>query len=350
MTSVEKIIQDKAYELGYEKCGIVPIEHLAGYDARLQERVGRVPESKTMYQNQNRLTQLPEKYPWAKSIVVAVYKYGRYQVPKEFEGHIGKHYIADGRVSPNTPESIMSAAMETFLQELGMKTAINRKFGIVGMRWAAMQAGLGIIRKNNFFYTESGSWVEIEAWMTDGDMALIETPPALPPCPENCTKCIDACPTRSLIAPYTMSPVKCISYLTTSGGRDLPNHPLSRDFGTWIYGCDACQDVCPMNTGKWENKVMNPQVMELASKLTLENILTMDEEYYRNNVQYRYFYISPDELWKWKVNALNCMRNNYQESYGPYILAAAKSEHEKIREMAALICSELSLQETGTHT
>jgi epoxyqueuosine reductase len=67
----------------------------------------------------------------------------------------------------------------------------------------------------------------------------------------------------------------------------------------------------------------------------------MKEDFYRAQIQPKFFYLSENELWKWKVNVLCFMRNNYQEKYKPYITAACKNKNEKIREMAQLICSEL---------
>ncbi|AOT71840.1 epoxyqueuosine reductase [Geosporobacter ferrireducens] len=340
--SIEKLIQNKAYEFGYEKCGIVRIQDLEGYDKCLMERIDKVPASKMFYQNQSRLTHLPERYPWTKSVIVAVSHYGHYEVPGQLKGHIGKHYIFDGRVNTESQEFKRSVAMEQFLQDLGLKTASNRNFGIVGLRWAAMKAGLGVIRRNNFFYTESGSWVELEAWITDRDMELVEST-NLPICPEGCSNCIKACPTCSLSSPYTMNPVSCVSFLTTFGGRDLSNDPLGKSFGTWIYGCDACQDACPMNSGKWTEKDEFPGVSEISLCLTPENIMKMEEEFYKHNIQPKFFYLSPDELWKWKVNVLNFMRNNYQESYKQYIMGACSNENEKIRDLAQMICKEMSL-------
>ncbi len=339
---IEKIIHNKACELGYEKCGIVRIQDLEGYDERLQERIHKEPASKVFYQRQSRLTRLQEQYPWAKSVIVAVSCYGEYKVPDWLKGRIGKHYILDGRVNEESQEFQRNTAMEKFLQELGLTTAYNRNFGIVGLRWAAMKAGLGVVRRNNFFYTESGSWVELEAWLCDREMELLGTT-ELPPCPEGCNRCIKACPSGSLSSPYSMNPVSCVSFLTTFGGRDLPNDPLGRCFGAWIYGCDACQDICPMNKGKWKEKDEFPGVSELSPWLTPENILTMEEEFYKQNIQPKFFYLSPDELWKWKVNALNFMRNNYKESFKPYITAASRDGNEKIRAMAQLACKELSL-------
>ena len=341
--SIEKSIQDKALEFGYEKCGIVRIQDLEGYDKCLVERINKVPESKTFYQNQSRLTHLPEQYPWAKSVIVVVSHYGHYMVPEQLKGHIGKHYIFDGRINTESQEFKRSVEMEQFLQDLGLKTASNRKFGIVGLRWAAMKAGLGIIRRNNFFYTESGSWVELEAWITDRDMELVETT-NLPSCPEGCSNCAKACPTCSLSSPYTMNPISCVSFLTTFGGRDLPNNPYGKSFGTWIYGCDACQDACPMNRGKWTENDEFPGVSEISLCLTPENIMKMEEEFYKDNIQTKFFYLSQDELWKWKVNVLNFMRNNYQKNYRQYIINACNHENEKISDLAQLICKETCFQ------
>jgi epoxyqueuosine reductase len=265
-------------------------------------------------------------------------------VPECLDGRIGKHYIFDGRCNPESQEYQRNAAMELFLLELGLKSVSERKFGAVGLRWAAMKAGLGIVRRNNFFYTESGSWVELEAWITDKEMKYIESA-ELPSCPENCTNCMKACPTGSLSSPYTMNPLTCVSFQTTFGaGRDLQDNPLGKRFGTWIYGCDDCQNACPMNVGKRTETEEFPGVSGLAPRLAPENILAMDEEFYRLNVQPKYFYLTPDELWKWKVDALNYMRNNYEESFRPHILKACEHENEKVRDMALAIAGELSLK------
>jgi len=74
-----------------------------------------------------------------------------------------------------------SDTFDAYLQGLGLRIESERKFGNMGLRWAAMQAGLGVIRKNNFFYTESGSSVFIEAWFIDREMKRKELP-HLPPC------------------------------------------------------------------------------------------------------------------------------------------------------------------------
>lgn len=337
MEMIEGLIQKKAYELGYEKCGIIPVQMLEGYGEKLEERLKKVPGSSRFYQGQKRLVNFLEEYPWAKSAVVLAKSYSKYKIPEGLSGRIGRYYLFDGRVDEMSEEYHSNKALDAFMRELGLKVATYDKFGVLGMRWAALQAGLGIVRKNNFFYTEAGSWIHIEAWLTDREMKLVEKN-TLKPCPENCDRCIRSCPTTSLYEPFTMNPLKCISFLTTFGGRDLPKEPLRESFGACVYGCDICQEVCQMNQGKWSGENDFPGLEELAPHLSVESIITMEEEFYRQRVQPKFFYLSPEELWKWKVNALNYMDNRYEERFKSRILNACESEHEKVREMAKHIC------------
>lgn len=340
MNRTAVLIRDKALELGYEACGIIPVEDLAGYGEKFEERLEKVPGSEPFYRQQKRLVQPLADYPWAKSVVVLLSRYSQYRVPDSVRGHIGKSYLFDIRVDPRTEEYRNGDAIERYMQELGLTTATNRKFGIVGLRWAAMRAGLGLIRRNNFFYTEKGSWVHLEAWLTNEAMELRgETIPA--PCPKGCTRCLEACPTGSLSEPYTMQPLSCISFLTTFGGRDLRNEPLSRKFGDCLYGCDLCQDACPMNRGKWEAAKEFPGLAELAPELTPEKILAMGEIFYREEVQPKFFYLSGEELWKWKINVLCYLRNHDPERHRSEIAQARLDRHEKVRELADAVWHEV---------
>jgi epoxyqueuosine reductase len=108
----------------------------------------------------------------------------------------------------------------------------------------ARKAGLGWRGKHTLLLTrDAGSWFFLGEIYTDlplpVDGAVTEH------C-GSCTKCIDICPTKAIIAPYQLDARRCISYLTIEhkGAIPLELRPL---IGNRIYGCDDCQLICPWN-------------------------------------------------------------------------------------------------------
>ena len=332
MKHQEDLIAEKALEYGYENCGVIRIGEMSGFADKLRERMEKAPGNDELYGRFFRFANLHEDHPWARSLVVCIVNYGNYIIPKHLDGLIGKHYLTDVRSNESCKEYKASIAFENYLRSLGLKVETNRIFGITAMRWAALKAGLGVVRRNNFFYTDSGSWVHIEAFLTDREMELKRTPRG-EPCPQDCNRCMTACSTKSLSEPYTMSPAICVSPLTVRED-DLINNPNCRLMGKWIYGCDACQDACPYNTNKWNQKEEFPGLAELADVITLENIVHMDDERLVDLLASKFFYIDKGRIWQWKLNALNAMFNNYDERYADAINAAMKDKNERVRRMA----------------
>jgi epoxyqueuosine reductase len=114
---------------------------------------------------------------------------------------------------------------------------------IVEREWAAV-AGVGWIGKNTMVLDEAiGSFFFLGEIITS--LELAPTPPATDRC-GTCTRCLDACPTHALVAPYRMDARRCISYLTIEHRGDI-EPGLQPLMGDWLYGCDICQDVCPHN-------------------------------------------------------------------------------------------------------
>ncbi|MBL8472601.1 MAG: tRNA epoxyqueuosine(34) reductase QueG [Rhodocyclaceae bacterium] len=107
----------------------------------------------------------------------------------------------------------------------------------------ARLAGLGWRGKHTLLLSRRGSWFFLGELYTDLDLPPDE--PTTEHCGD-CTRCMAACPTGAIVAPYQVDARLCISYLTIelAGSIPLPLRPL---IGNRIYGCDDCQLVCPWN-------------------------------------------------------------------------------------------------------
>ena len=115
----------------------------------------------------------------------------------------------------------------------------------------AVKAGLGFIGKNNFLISrKAGIRTLIGIIITDLELPATS--------PENekkycgaCTRCLEACPTGALCAPYRLDARKCISYQTIENKAlsklvTEKKEPFPRLYGRY-FGCDACLDACPWN-------------------------------------------------------------------------------------------------------
>ncbi|MBM4341259.1 MAG: hypothetical protein FJ110_17150 [Deltaproteobacteria bacterium] len=159
---MENKIREKALELGYKDCGIIRVGALAGFREKLEERISRIPMGEQIYGRFRSYADPSAENPDIKSIVVTIGPTYRYNVPAEFDGVYGKSYMFDPRTDERAPFFKIRREFSAFLESLGLKCMLGGSFGIQApARWAAYQAGLGIIRQNNFFYTQNGSYVRI---------------------------------------------------------------------------------------------------------------------------------------------------------------------------------------------
>ncbi|MEO5986856.1 MAG: tRNA epoxyqueuosine(34) reductase QueG [Candidatus Limnocylindria bacterium] len=112
-------------------------------------------------------------------------------------------------------------------------------------RALAARAGIGWIGKNANLLTHhrAGSWVFLGAVITSAELPVDE--PVRTNC-GSCTRCITGCPTGAIVAPQTIDARRCISYLTIEHPGELDEWEASA-IGDWIFGCDVCQEVCPVN-------------------------------------------------------------------------------------------------------
>lgn len=297
-------IKALAAELGYHCCGITGMEPFEGYQAALQKRSARFPDAALLYQNMERRINPATYAPWAKSIVVAVRRYGKYDIPEATTRHIGRNYLCDRRIK-ECPDNTLPKRMKQGLITLGNRV----KIGGIPCREAAVRAGIVKIGRNGFAYADGcGSWLNIEAWLIDTEIEPDEPSSPEAPCPPGCRACLDACRTCALTEPYVMDMKRCIAYLTYEENEPIPPE-LWNKMGPWIYGCDDCQNACPMNRGKWEPLEPAPWIESVATTLTPDSLAGMDMETYQKLVYPRFWYISETDLARWHKNANRALQS-----------------------------------------
>ncbi|MBD47495.1 MAG: tRNA epoxyqueuosine(34) reductase QueG [Dehalococcoidia bacterium] len=144
-------------------------------------------------------------------------------------------------------------------------------------RAVAQRSGIGWFGKNTNILTSShGSWVFLGQLITDLDLDI--DPPLKKDC-GTCTLCIEACPTDAIVSPYVLDNQRCISHLTIEN-RGSISVPMRSLIGEWAFGCDICQEVCPVNLKAMTTNEESFQLNEFDG-FDLEKLLEIDEEEFR---------------------------------------------------------------------
>ena len=145
-------------------------------------------------------------------------------------------------------------------------------------RYWAQQAGLGWIGKNTLLIIpHAGSYFFLGELIIDAELAYDSPVPSR--C-GNCTRCLDACPTKALEHPYLLNANKCLSYLTIENKCDIKEEYRLK-MGNYIYGCDRCQKACPWNRFARPNTISELQPSEEFLNMTSEDWEKLTVEEYR---------------------------------------------------------------------
>ena len=146
-------------------------------------------------------------------------------------------------------------------------------------RAVAARSGLGWYGKNTMILTPGhGSWIMLGDLMVD-----IEIEPDMPLKSKcgRCRMCLDHCPTGAILPGYVIETPRCISYLTIELRAAIPTE-LRPLMGSWVFGCDECQEVCPYTTAASidDDSSFRPQSLDNAFP-RLGWLLTMSEAEFR---------------------------------------------------------------------
>ena len=272
----------------------------------------------------------------AKSIIVLLESYFEEAFPLNMERHFGRCYLDDDRVTKDRL-ALKIKAFRKFLQANGIDSKVPFN---LPHRLSAARAGLGTFGKNCLFYARrvasESSFIFPIALVIDQEFAADESSVFIG-CPDWCRNaCVAACPTRALKGDGKIDPRRCISFLTYYGAGLTPLE-LREPMGMYVYGCDRCQNVCPRNMNRiTEEKPANPRVAAKAYDFDLSRLLHMDKSYFEQKIWPHMFYMSADDLWRWKMNVARAMGNSRNPVYVADLIKAFKeNSDERVRSMIA---------------
>jgi len=141
--------------------------------------------------------------------------------------------------------------------------------------WAA-KAGLGFIGKNSLLIIpKKGSYFFLGELIIN--LELEYDIPLNLSC-GNCTRCIDACPTKAIVSSKVVNANRCISYQTIENRGEIDKNVIPK-LNNRFYGCDICQQVCPWNRYARPHKTeeFNPSAAFLDLSFDKLDDLTVEE-------------------------------------------------------------------------
>ncbi|HMK77210.1 MAG TPA: 4Fe-4S double cluster binding domain-containing protein [Thermodesulfobacteriota bacterium] len=329
-------IIEKAYACGFGDIGFTTADSFDSQRELLQERQKEYAWAYQMGLDLIAGTDPKQIFQDAKSIIVLMEVYFNEAFPSSMEKHFGRCYLDDDRMAKDGLAKRIKA-FRSFLKENGIESKVPFN---LPHRLAAARSGMGTFGKNCLFYSNKvvcqGSWVLPVAVVVDQEFSPDE-PTLRVGCPDWCkNSCISACPTGALKGPRKIDPARCISYLSYYGQGITPME-LREPMGMWVYGCDHCQNVCPRNAPWLARELpVNKKVAAMLDDFKLVKLLHMDKAYFNNKVFPHMFYMSDQDLWRWKMNVARAMGNSRDEKFIPDLLTAFHNVNdEKVLGMIA---------------
>ena len=355
-------LKDAAREAGFELAGIAPVaefaelEHFPRWIA-----AGHAGEMKYMEARDEagdlKRASLRRVAPWARSVMVCAINYNAAQ-PYSTEVHdpergwisryawsredyhdavMRKLRVVEGRLkeicshhfTKNTQEWRTSAKELTTRVSAEIQTRCYVDTGPLVERVYAKYAGLGWTGKNTCLLNQKmGSWLFLGVILTS-----LELSPDLP-APDRCgtcTRCIDACPTDALIAPYQLDSNRCIAYLTIEKRGAIPEE-MREGIGRHVFGCDICQDVCPWNRKSPRTEAAEFQPRDGLVNPALEWLAEMSVEEF--NRKFRGSPIRRTKRAGLRRNAAIAMGNSGERKFLPMLEKMAADEDKDVAESA----------------
>jgi len=272
----------KANELGFDFCGISKAEFLKEEAPRYDEWLKHNYQGEMSYLSKNFDKRLdPRKLvPGSESVISLIYNYN----PQKSFQQNGSFKIAKyayGKDYHKVIKKKMKQLVLALKQEFGdFHARIFVDSAPVHERAWAKKSGLGWVGKNSLLLNRKmGSFFFLAEIISDLEFEYDDK--IIKDYCGSCTRCIDACPTDAIPAPYVIDGSRCISYLTIELKKEIPTN-FTGKFEDWIFGCDICQDVCPWNRHSLphnEPSFLPPEQLTILKK---KDWVEMTEEIFNN--------------------------------------------------------------------
>lgn len=264
------IIKAMATRLGFEFCGIAKAEKLDDDARRLEAWLHKGLHGNMQYMENNFDLRIdPSKLvSGARSVITLLKNYYPESRQQNNELKISKYAFGQDY------HEVIKAKLHEFLFEINNEIGEVHGRGFIDSapvleRTWANKSGLGWIGKNgNLIVKNAGSFYFIATLIVDIELEYDDVF-AKDYC-GSCTRCLDVCPTDAIVAHKTIDGSKCISYHTIELKENLIDSSFAGKFDNWMFGCDACQDVCPWNRFSKPNAesgfIPIPEILNFTTK------------------------------------------------------------------------------------
>jgi epoxyqueuosine reductase len=280
---LKDIIKKRARELGFDDCRITTARPPDSAPQFQQWLAGEWHgEMAYLARNAHKRVEPEKVLPQAKSIITLAVSYETSDSSVEYSRTSGlAHRGIIARYARFTDyHDILGERLKLltqFVNQLGSENTQSLWYVDTGPfleRDLAQRAGLGFIGKHtNLISRKLGNWIFLSEIITTLELEPDKT--EINHCGK-CKRCITACPTEAIRAPFQLDARRCISYLTIElkGSIPVELRPL---IGNRIYGCDDCLAVCPWNRFARDGQMMNEHARADLATPDLVELLSLDE-------------------------------------------------------------------------
>jgi epoxyqueuosine reductase len=280
---MKEAVRRRALELGFDECRFTTAQP-PDSAARFQQWLARGQHGEMEYLARNAYKRVDPQHvlPGANSIISLAVSYAQggagpqaAAVPNPLSAGLIARYARYADYHQALAPRLQPLA--AFVNQLGGKATRSLWYVDTGPlleRDLGQRAGLGFIGKHtNLINRQLGNWIFLCEIITT--LELESDAPEKNRC-GSCTRCITACPTNAITAPFQLDARRCISYLTIELKGAIPPE-LRPAIGNRIYGCDDCLAVCPWNRFAREGQMMRPHRRPDLAAPDLLDLLALDE-------------------------------------------------------------------------